>query len=74
VLLIGQYAQRYYLKQNFKGSLTETVKNYHEFLPHYFSLPHPSPRNQNWIKMNPWFMGHIIPELQKTVRHIILEK
>ena len=67
ILLIGQYAQRYYLKKDFKGSLTETVKNYRGFLPKYFPLPHPSPRNQNWVKMNPWFMEEAIPELQKRV-------
>jgi uracil-DNA glycosylase len=48
ILLIGQYAQRYYLKKDRKSSLTETVKCYKEYLPQYFPLPHPSPRNQNW--------------------------
>ncbi len=71
VLLIGQYAQRYYLKKDFKGSLTETVKFYHNFLPDYFPLPHPSPRNQNWLKINPWFNEAVIPELQKRVNNII---
>ena len=68
ILLIGQYAQRYYLKKNFKGSLTETVGNYKEYLPTYFPLPHPSPRNQNWVKINPWFMGEVVPELQKRIQ------
>ncbi|MGH2564049.1 MAG: uracil-DNA glycosylase family protein, partial [Ginsengibacter sp.] len=67
-LLIGQYAQRYYLKKSFKGSLTETVRNYKEYLPIYFPLPHPSPRNQNWVKINPWFMEEAVPELQKRIR------
>jgi len=68
ILLIGQYAQRYYLKNSFKGSLTETVKSYREYLPTYFPLPHPSPRNQNWVKINPWFMGEVVPELQKRIQ------
>ncbi|HWH64170.1 MAG TPA: uracil-DNA glycosylase family protein, partial [Ginsengibacter sp.] len=67
ILLIGQYAQRYYLKKEFKGSLTETVKNYREYLPQYFPLPHPSPRNQNWVRVNPWFNEEIIPALQKRI-------
>ena len=67
ILLIGQYAQRYYLKENFKGSLTETVRNYQEYLPTYFPLPHPSPRNQNWVKINSWFMKEAIPELKKRI-------
>jgi len=68
ILLIGQYAQRYYLKSNFKGSLTETVRSYKEYLPTYFPLPHPSPRNQNWVKINPWFTEEAIPELQKRIQ------
>ena len=68
ILLIGQYAQRYYLKKDCKSSLTETVKSYKEFLPKYFPLPHPSPRNQNWVKINPWFMEEAIPELRKRIR------
>lgn len=71
ILLIGQYAQRYYLKKEFKGSLTETVKNYQEFLPKYFPLPHPSPRNQNWLKVNSWFMEEAIPELRKRIKLVI---
>ena len=67
ILLIGQYAQRYYLKKSFKGSLTDTVRNYQEYLPTYFPLPHPSPRNQNWVKINPWFMEEAVPELKKRI-------
>ena len=67
ILLIGQYAQRYYLKKDFKENLTETVKSYLEFLPKYFPLPHPSPRNQNWVKVNSWFVDEAIPELQKRI-------
>ncbi|KAA9040531.1 uracil-DNA glycosylase family protein [Ginsengibacter hankyongi] len=68
ILLIGQYAQRYYLKNSFKESLTETVRNYKKYLPTYFPLPHPSPRNQNWVKINPWFMEEVVPELQKRIQ------
>jgi uracil-DNA glycosylase len=68
ILLIGQYAQRYYLKKAYKGSLTESVKSYREYLPTYFPLPHPSSRNQNWVKINPWFMEEVVPELQKRIQ------
>jgi len=68
VLLIGQYAQRYYLKDKVNYRLTETVKNYAAFLPEYFPLPHPSPRNQNWVKTNPWFMEEVIPALRNRIR------
>jgi uracil-DNA glycosylase len=68
IVLIGQYAQRNYLKKECKNNLTETVKNFKEYLPAYFPLPHPSPRNQNWLKVNPWFMEEAIPELRKRIR------
>ncbi len=68
ILLIGQYAQRYYLKKECKNSLTETVKSNKEYLPEYFPLPHPSPRNQNWVKINPWFMEEVIPELRERIK------
>lgn len=68
MLLIGQYAQRYYLKEDCRGSLTETVRNFRQYLPLYFPLPHPSPRNQNWLKINPWFMEEVIPELREEIR------
>lgn len=68
ILLIGQYAQRYYLKKSFKGSLTETVRNYASYLPEYFPLPHPSPRNQNWVMINKWFISEAVPELQKRIQ------
>jgi uracil-DNA glycosylase len=72
ILLIGQYAQRCYLKKNCKINLTETVKNYKEYLPKYLPLPHPSPRNQNWLKINPWFKEEVIPELQKEYSKLLL--
>lgn len=68
ILLIGQYAQRYYLKKTGKINLTETVKNYKEYLPRYFPLPHPSPRNQNWVTINSWFMKEAIPELRSQIQ------
>lgn len=64
VLLIGQYAQRYYLRNSCKGSLTDTVRAFREYAPSFFPLPHPSPRNQNWLKVNPWFMEDVIPDLR----------
>ena len=71
VLLIGMYAQSYYLKQNSKRTLTETVNNYPEYLPNYFVLPHPSPRNRFWLTKNPWFEKEVIPELQKIVKKLL---
>ena len=67
VLLVGQYAQRYYLDMPAK-TLTETVRRFAEFGPRYFPLPHPSPRNQLWLKKNPWFEDEVLPALRARVR------
>lgn len=71
-ILIGQYSQRYYLKDRFKGSLTETVLNTRHYLPDYFPLPHPSPRNIAWFRNNPWFNNEILPLLKTTVKNLLL--
>lgn len=67
-ILIGQYAQKYYLGDRIKPTLTETVKNYKLFLPDYLPLAHPSPRNNIWMKKNSWFEEEVIPELRKLVK------
>ena len=72
-LLSGKYAQAYYLQDQAKNSLTETVKNFEEYLPHYFVLPHPSPRNNIWQAKNPWFKKDLIPQLQEKVQEILGE-
>jgi uracil-DNA glycosylase len=66
-LLIGSYAQNYYLQQNKKTKLTDTVRNYRRYLPTYFPIPHPSPRNRRWQKLNPWFETDVVPELRRQV-------
>tara|TARA_R110001583_G_scaffold24224_4_gene88575 strand:+ start:1364 stop:1951 length:588 start_codon:yes stop_codon:yes gene_type:complete len=71
IILIGMYAQNYYLKDKAKTTLTETVNNYSDYLPKYFVIPHPSPRNRFWLTKNPWFEQMVIPELQKKVATII---
>lgn len=69
-ILIGQYAQLYYLPEN-RLNVTDTVKNYREFLPHFLPLVHPSPRNKLWQAKNPWFAQEVIPTLQALVKQII---
>lgn len=68
ILLIGQYAQKYYLGKNRKKNLTETVKHHAEYLPRFLPLPHPSPRNQLWLKKNPWFEAEVVAFLQAQVK------
>ncbi len=73
IIVIGTYAQNYYLKGKTQKNLTETVKAYKEYLPRYFPLPHPSPRNRFWLSKNPWFDKAVVPKLQRLV-NAILEK
>lgn len=70
-LLIGQYAQQYYLGDNRPRTLTETVRQFDTWFPKYLPLPHPSPRNGVWIKRNPWFEQDLVPVLQEKVKEIL---
>ncbi len=72
-LVIGQYAQAWHLKGQQKKNLTETVKHWRDYWPHALPLPHPSPRNQLWLKKNPWFDLEILPELKHRV-HTLTSK
>jgi len=71
ILLVGQYAQKYYLKSSCKSNLTETVRSFQDYLPTYFPLPHPSPLNSRWLANNPWFEQNVAPELQQIVAGIL---
>ncbi len=71
-LLVGSYAQKFYLKKRRKISLTETVQAFEEYLPEYFPLPHPSWRNTGWIKRHSWFESILLPRLRKiTCKNIL---
>ena len=72
IILIGMYAQKYYLKDKAKKTLTETVKNYQEYLPDFFVLPHPSPRNRFWLTKNPWFDYEVLPKLKETIEKSVI--
>lgn len=71
VILIGMYAQNYYLKNKAKKTLTETVKNLEDYLPKYFPLPHPSPRNRFWLTKNSWFDKDVVPYLKGRVHELL---
>lgn len=70
-LLIGQYAQNYYLQDRCKKTLTETVQTWREYAPTHLPLPHPSPRNNLWLKRNPWFEREVVPHLQDRIHSIL---
>ena len=66
-LLVGQYAQAAYLGEQRRATLTETVRAWRDYAPGRFPLPHPSPRNNIWLKKNPWFSEDLLPELRQAV-------
>jgi len=72
-LLVGRYAQAWFLRERQRGTLTDTVRAWAEFLPEFLPLPHPSPRNQLWLKANPWFEAELVPVLREQVRSALAE-
>jgi uracil-DNA glycosylase len=70
-LLIGHHAQMHFLGLRRKTTLTDTVRAYRDYLPDLIPLPHPSPRNQLWFKMNPWFESELVPVLRDHIAHAL---
>ncbi|MCL9777168.1 uracil-DNA glycosylase family protein [Vibrio methylphosphonaticus] len=69
-LVIGQYAMAYHLPQPRKN-LTEVVSQWEDYWPEVLPLPHPSPRNNRWLKRNPWFQETVIPRLRQRVTDVL---
>ncbi len=69
-LVIGQYAQAHHLPGE-DGSLTEAVRAWRKFWPLVIPLPHPSPRNNLWLKRNPWFEEELVPLLRERVLEVL---
>lgn len=70
-LLVGQYALQHYLGNASKATLTDTVKAWSDYAPEYFPLPHPSPRNNIWLKRNPWFEESVVPNLKDQFQKLL---
>ena len=71
IVLIGAYAQANYLSDIRKKTLTETIKNFQEYLPGFIVLPHPSPRNNIWLRKNEWFEIELLPVLKKNIKTLV---
>ena len=70
-ILVGGYAQKWHLRDGAKGTLTETVANWRDYSPRYFATPHPSWRNNVWLKKNPWFETDLLPQLRRRIRALL---
>ena len=72
VLLVGHYAQRWHLGDRVKPTLTETVANWRDYLDGeggttFLPMPHPSWRNNGWLKRNPFFEAELLPHLRAEI-------
>jgi uracil-DNA glycosylase len=65
-LLVGSFAIDYYLKPG-RRSMTETVAGWHDYLPRFLPMPHPSWRTIAWERRNPWFAAALLPEARRRV-------
>jgi uracil-DNA glycosylase len=73
ILLVGSYAQDWHLGDAQKSNMTEAVKAWREYAPRYIALPHPSWRNNGWLKQNPWFTEELLPYLRRRVRRLLAD-
>jgi len=73
-LLVGSYAQKFYLGKERRRSLGETVAGWRSYLPKFLPLPHPSWRNTAWLRRNPWFEAELLPDLRRMVRETLEPK
>lgn len=72
-ILVGAYAQKYYLHEARHQTLTQRVLDYEVYLPHFFPLVHPSPLNLNWRAKHPWFESEVVPQLRQRVAEILYD-
>ena len=68
-LVLGRYAQAYHLDGPSR-SVTESVASWREYWPEKLPIPHPSPRNQAWLKKNAWFEEEVLPMLRARVKQL----
>ena len=70
-LVIGEYAQRWHLPEAASSKVTQTVADWRRHWPLVLPMPHPSPRNNIWLKQNPWFVAEVVPALQARIAALL---
>ncbi|MEP4198920.1 MAG: uracil-DNA glycosylase family protein [Aliishimia sp.] len=70
-LVLGRYAIEWHLPALKDARVTDAVKLSSDGDHGVFVLPHPSPRNNRWLKQNPWFEADVIPRIQSTVATLL---
>ena len=72
-LLVGRYAIDWHLPEQRKVSLSDTVRDWHQWAPSLVPMPHPSPRNILWIRRRPWFDGEVVPAVRDFVQSALAD-
>lgn len=70
-LLVGSYAQKYYLGKKSAKTMTATVEAWQDYFPTILPTPHPSWRSAIWLKKNPWFESDVLPQLRSRVTALV---
>ncbi len=70
-LVIGRYAQAWHFAAAAATGVTDAVRGWRDHWPAVLPLPHPSPRNNIWLKRHPWFAADVLPALQARVGAIV---
>ena len=73
-LIIGQYAIDWHIRDGEKITLTERVSRWKDYMPSRLVMPHPSPRNNLWLKRNPWYEAEVLPALKRQISRVLNEK
>lgn len=76
ILVVGRYAQAWHLGAKAGARLSETVADWRAILaaprlPRVLPLPHPSWRNNAWLRRNPWFEDELLPVLRAEVSRLV---
>jgi len=69
-IALGQHAVGWHLSEE-HGTLTRVMKRWRETTPELVPMPHPSPRNNRWLRNNPWFEAEVVPWLRTRVRSVL---
>ena len=70
-IVMGRYALAWHLNVRPSQTLGAVVANWQQYWPQALPLPHPSPRNTQWLQKHPWVENDIIPELQQRIRTLL---
>lgn len=70
-LAIGRYAIDWHLPDAARKSLAEVVAGWERDWPNVLPMPHPSPRNQRWLRDHPWFAEQVLPRLKSRVAELV---